>query len=79
MYMCHMMSFWPSVLFFSLLYAPCFLLYILFPPHEQRGGGVYLPSLVDHEQDWPLGRVVFLGLATNTLKIRNNNTSHLSN
>ena len=29
----------------------------------------------DHERDWPPCKVVFLGLATNTLNVRNNNNN----
>ena len=46
------------------------------------GGGGYaarlfllfsFPSSADHERDWPPCKVVFFGLATNTLNARNNN------
>ena len=42
------------------------------------GGGVccqtfYFPCSADHERDWPPCKVVFFGLATNTLNVRNNN------
>ena len=30
----------------------------------------------DHERDWPPCKVVFFGLATNTLNVRNNNNSN---
>ena len=32
-----------------------------------------IPCSADHEQDWPPCKVVFPGLATNTLNVRNNN------
>ena len=59
------------------------VIFILFPPYEQRGrrGGT-LPNLlflfsfpcsVDDERDWPQCKVVFSGLVTNTLNVRNNN------
>ena len=31
------------------------------------------PCSADPEQDWPPCKVVFFGLATNTLNVRNNN------
>ena len=31
------------------------------------------PCSADHERDWPPRKVVFLGLATNTLNVSNNN------
>ena len=31
------------------------------------------PCSADHERDWPPFKVVFFGLATNTLNVRNNN------
>ena len=31
------------------------------------------PCSADHERDWPPCKVVFFGLATNTLNVRNNN------
>ena len=31
------------------------------------------PCSADHERDWPPCEVVFFGLATNTLNVRNNN------
>ena len=43
------------------------------------GGGGALPNFfffscsADHERDWPPCKVVFFGLATNTLNVRNNN------
>ena len=30
----------------------------------------------DHERDWPPYKVVFLGLATNALNVRNNNDNN---
>ena len=45
------------------------------------GGGVrcqtfsfsFFPCSADHERDWPPCKVVFFGLATNALNVRNNN------
>ena len=54
---------------------------MIFSPNEQRargGGGGALP---DHELDWPPCKVVFFGLATNALdvkNIKNNKTRGLS-
>ena len=33
----------------------------------------FFPCSADHERDWPPCKVVFFGLATNTLNVRNNN------
>ena len=47
---------------------------------EQYNGGVgFLPDIIlsffpcsaDHERDWPPCKVVFFGLATNALNVRN--------
>ena len=56
----------------------------IFSPNEQCGGGgggggyaarLFLlfsfPCSADHERDWPPCKVVFFGLATNTLNVRN--------
>ena len=55
---------------------------IFFSPNEQREGGggcaarlflfYFFPWSADHEPDWPRYQVVFFGLATNTLSVRNN-------
>ena len=70
--------------------APRDFLYF-FSPNEQRagggGGGVALPNFfffffpcsADHERDWPPCKVVFFGLATNALNVRNNNDFSLNN
>ena len=34
------------------------------------------PCSADHERDWPPCKVVFFGLATNTLNVRNNNNNN---
>ena len=36
------------------------------------------PCSADHERDWPPCKVVFFGLATNTLNVRNNSSSNNS-
>ena len=50
------------------------------------GGGGYaarlflvssFPCSADHERDWPPCKVVFFGLATNTLNVRNNNNNNV--
>ena len=60
--------------------APRDFLFFLFFPNEERaggGGGVLLdsffffPCSADHERDWPPCKVVFFGLATNALNVRN--------
>ena len=61
-----------------------FFVLFLFSPNEQRAGGgggsaaklfifIFFPCSADHERDWPPCKVVFLGLATNALNVRNNN------
>ena len=59
--------------------------YFLFSPNEQRAGGGALPDFfffffspcsTDHERDWPPCKVVFFGLATNALNVRNNNNNN---
>ena len=55
-----------------------------FSPNEQRAGGAggalpyffffFFPCSADHERDWPPCKVVFFGLATNALNVRNNNS-----
>ena len=60
--------------------------FLFFSPNEQRarggggGGGAarlflfsFFPCSADHERDWPPCTVVFFGLATNALNVRNNN------
>ena len=34
------------------------------------------PCSADHERDWPPCKVVFFGLAANTLNVRNNNNNN---
>ena len=57
----------------------------LFSPNEQRAGGgggalpdffFFPPCSADHERDWPPCKVVFFGLATNALNMRNNNNNN---
>ena len=46
-----------------------------------RGGAArlfFFPCSADHERDWPLCKVVFFGLATNTLNVRNNNNNNIT-
>ena len=37
------------------------------------------PCSADHERDWPPCKVVFFGLATNTLNVSNNNNNNNNN
>ena len=66
--------------------------YFYFYPNEQRagkgggGGGalpdfyfLFFPCSADHERDWPPCKVVFFGLATNALNVRNNNNNDNNN
>ena len=39
----------------------------------------FFPCSADHERDWPPCKVVFFGLATNALNVRNNNNNILQN
>ena len=61
-----------------------FLVFLVFlvSPNEQRAGGggaariflfFFFPCSADYERDWPPCKVVFFGLATNALNVRNNN------
>ena len=53
---------------------------------EREGGGgrgrcqtfsfLFFPCSADHERDWPPCKVVFFGLATNALNVRNNNNNN---
>ena len=56
-----------------------------FAPDEQRGEGVgggaarlffFSPCSADHERDWPPCKIVFFGLATNALNVKNNNNNN---
>ena len=59
-------------------------IFIYFSPNEQRAGGgegggdagrlffFFFPCSADHERDWPPCKVVFFGLTTNALNVRNN-------
>ena len=40
---------------------------------------LFIPCSADHERDWPPCRVVFFGLATNTLNVRINNNNNNNN
>ena len=55
--------------------------------NEQRAGGggaarlfflLFFSCTGDHERDWPPCKVVFFGLATNALNVRNNNNNNNS-
>ena len=59
-----------------------FFLFFFFERAARGGGGgalpdfrffLFYPCSVDHERDWPPCKVVFFGLATNALNVRNNN------
>ena len=57
-----------------------FIYLFIFSPNEQRagrGGGGALPNFF--ERDWPPCKVVFFGLATNALNVRNNNNNNNNN
>ena len=50
---------------------------ILIFSERAASGGVGCAS-ADHERDWPPCKVVFFGLATNTLHVRNNNNNNVA-
>ena len=64
-----------------------FYFFYFFSPNEQRAGGggggdaarlfifIFFPCSADHERDWPPCKVVFFGLATNALIVKNNNNN----
>ena len=61
-------------------------LLLFFSERATRGGGgrcqtlFFLFSLFsDHERDWPACKVVFFGLASNALNVRNNNMCNNNN
>ena len=70
-------------------YTVQFFLFIFFlrTSSAQGGGGVrcqtfsfsFFPCSADHERDWPPCKVVFFGLATNALNVRNNNNNNIIN
>ena len=37
----------------------------------------FFPCSADHERDWPPCKIVFFGLATNALNVRNNNNNNI--
>ena len=59
--------------------------FFFFSPNEQRVGGggggcaarlfFFSPCSADHERDWPPCKVIFFGLATNALNVRNTNNN----
>ena len=63
------------------------VIFFFFSPNEQRAGGgggaarlflfLFFPCSADHERDWPPCKVVFFGLATNALNVRNNNNNNV--
>ena len=69
-----------------------FIITIFFSERAARGGGgggggggaarlllfLIFPCSADHERDWPPCKVVFFGLATNALNVRNNNNNNSS-
>ena len=63
-----------------------FIVFYFFSERAARGGGggvrcqtfsfSFFPCSADHERDWPPRKVVFFGLATNALNVRNNNNNN---
>ena len=64
-----------------------FLFFLRTSSARGGGGGVrcqtfsfsFFPCSADHERDWPPCKVVFFGLATNALNVRNNNNNNNNN
>ena len=65
-----------------------FFYFFIFSERAARGGGgggalpdffFFFLCSADHERDWPPCKVVFFGLATNTLNVRNNNNNNNNN
>ena len=64
--------------------------FFIFSERAARGGGggggalpdffffFFFPCSADHERDWPPCEVVFFGLATNALNVRNNNKNNMA-
>ena len=70
------------VIFFSFFFS-----FFFFSERAARAGGgggggcqtfsfSFFPCSADHERDWPPCKVVFFGLATNALNVRNNNNNN---
>ena len=66
------------------------VLFFFLRTSSARGGGggggaarlflfLFFPCSADHERDWPPCKVVFFGLATNALNVRNNNNNNNNN
>ena len=61
-----------------------FIYLFIFYERAALGGGalpdfffsVLFPCSADHERDWPPCKVVFFGLGTNALNVRNNNNNN---
>ena len=62
-----------------------FFIYLFFlrtSSARERGGGAlpdfffFFPCSANHERDWPPCKIVFSGLATNALNMRNNNNNN---
>ena len=60
-------------------------MYVCMYGHRGGGGGgvrcqtfsfSFFPCSADHERDWPPCKVVFFGLATNALNVRNNSNNN---
>ena len=55
---------------------------VIFSERAARGGAarlfllLFFPCSADHERDWPACKVVFFGLVTSALNVRNNNNNN---
>ena len=66
-----------------------FIIFYFFSERAARAGGgggggalpdfffFFFPCSADRERDWPPCKVVFFGLATNALNVRNNNNNNI--
>ena len=68
---------------FLIFYFFIFLFFLRTSSARGGGGGCaasffffFFPCSADHERDWPPCKVVFFGLATNALNVRNNNKNN---
>ena len=67
-----------------ILFSPINTIISINNEHRRRGGALpdydffcsFFPCSADHQRDWPPCKVVFFGLGTNTLSVRNNNNNN---
>ena len=54
------------------MYCTVIYLFILWPGMAINVSFFFFSCSADHERDWPPSKIVFFGLATNALNVRNN-------